>query len=398
MRPAERIIIRNGTIVTSTGEIPGRTVVIENGKISGFMVERDMAEANCPVIDAEGLHITPGLIDTHVVGALGKDCRQGPEAVQAIAQALAQNGVTSWLPTLYSVVPKNLSKSVSDIVATRKEKQCSNILGVHLEGPYFAPARRGIARSEDLATPDFGLNQTLLDEHADAISLVTLSPDLDGVLPLIAQFVKARTVVAAGHTAASKVQISQAREAGLSHITHIFNAMDDRGWVQPGVIKPGTSDFCLLENSLSASIIGDGVHVLPEIVRLVLRVKGVGRTIAITDLWPGAGLEQGTAVTYVTGEEAYVAEDAMRLTSDNQLAGGTTFLNGCIYNIMKAVGLSWADAVRIGCLNPARLLGIDHQKGDIKPGMDADIIVVSDRWEPQLVVIEGNIVRNGMTR
>ena len=98
-------------------------------------------------------------------------------------------------------------------------------------------------------------------------------------------------------------------------------------------------------------------------------------------------------MTYITGEEAYVAEDAMRLSSDNQLAGGSTFLNGCMYNIMKSASLSWTEAVRIGCVNAARLLGIDHQKGDIKPGMDADVIAVDNCWKPQLVIIEGNIVK-----
>ena len=395
MENRERIIIKNGIVVTSAEEMTDCSVVIQGGKITGVLPDGDIEQANCRIIDAHGLHITPGLIDTHVTGALGADCRQGPEAVKVIAEILAQNGITSWLPTLYSVPPDNLPKSVSQIADTVTGLENSaQVLGIHLEGPYFVPARRGIARAEDISTPDPGLNQTLLEKHADIISLVTLSPDLDGILPLITQFIEAGIVVAAGHTAADNHQMVSARDAGLSHVTHLFNAMDDRGWVQPGVVKPGTCDFCLLDDSLTASVIGDGVHVLPEMLQLALRAKGVDKTIAITDLWPGAGLDEGAEVTYVTGEEAYVASDAMRMKSDNQLAGGTTFLNRCVYNIASCAGLSWPETVRVGCLNPARLLGIEGRKGDIKSGMDADILAVNDSWEPQLVIIEGNVVRN----
>ncbi len=391
-------VITNAIITTSKAEIRNHSLIINNNKIAGILEDgRGSIPEDSVIINAKGYRLMPGLIDTHVSGAMGVDCRQGAEAVEIIGKALAQKGITSWLPTLYAVVPENLSKSISQISKTaNKPNNGSQVLGIHLEGPYFTPARRGIARPEDVSKPNAKANQSLLQEYGDIISLVTLSPELDGVIPLIKQFVESGVVVAAGHTTASKEDLVRARDAGLSHVTHIFNAMDDRGWIQPGVIKPGTSDFCLLENRFTASVICDGVHVLPELLRLVIKVKGLDKTIAITDLWPGAGLEQGTKITYVTGEETIVAADAMRMQSDNQLAGTTTFLNKCAKNLMEMASLSWTEVVQMCCVNSAKMLKIDDKKGDLVPGMDADIIAVNDNWEPQLVMIEGNIVKNNL--
>ena len=124
---------------------------------------------------------------------------------------------------------------------------------------------------------------------------------------------------------------------------------------------------------------------------LILRVKGVERTVAITDLWPGAGWD-GAEMTYVTGEEVVVDDDAMRMKEDNQLAGATTLLNKCVHNLMRFAGLSWTAAVQVGCLNPARIAGVADRKGDIKVGMDADLLVVDDQWNPRVVIIRGEIV------
>ena len=388
----ESIAITEGTIVTSSAEIHNRTLVVHDGKITRFVADGEPLPGGCRRLSARGMRITPGLIDTHVCGAAGVDCRQGSEAIATISNCLARHGVTSWLPTLYSIPAKELPDTIPSLADVLRAGRAGAIpLGLHLEGPYFVSARRGIARDEDLSTPDPISNRDLLEQHGDLIRMVTLSPDMEGIRPLIEQFARRGIVVASGHTAADKEQIMRAKDMGLSHVTHIFNAMDDRGWVQPGVVKPGSCDFYLLDDSLTASVIGDGTHVLPEILELVLRVKGVQRTVAITDLWPGAGWD-GTEMTYITGEEVFVAEDAMRMKADKQLAGGITFLNKCVKNLMTYAGLSWTEAVQTGCLNPARIAGVADRKGDIKVGMDADLLVVDDQWNPRVVIIRGEIV------
>ena len=366
--------------------------MIREGKIADVLPGDQGVPADCLTIDAAGARVVPGLIDTHVCGAVGMDCRQGSEAIKAIAGRLVEHGVTSWLPTPYAVPIANMGKTVAAIAeAMAGNNAGARVLGVHLEGPYFSAVQRGIARQEDLCAVDLDANRAFLAEYGDLMSMVTLSPEMEGITPLIRQFATSGVVVAAGHTAATKAQIMRARDAGLTHVTHIFNAMGGRRRVQTGGMEPGTSDFCLLDDSLTASVIGDGVHVWPDLVRLVLRTKGIPNLVGISDLWPGAGWPVGTEMTYVTGEDVIIAEDAMRMKSDHRLAGATTFLNQGAHNFMKFADLTWPQAVQLCCLNPARLLGMDKKKGDIRVGMDADLAIVDESWTPQAVLVNGTL-------
>ena len=393
---SQPICIEGATIVTARAEIRDRSLLIEAGRIAGLVPSGADLPAGCLRIDAAGLRVTPGLIDTHVSGAAGRDCREGPDAIRTIARALAQRVTTAWLPTPYSVPTGELEDAVGSLRGVLGEPPCGAVaLGLHVEGPYFLPAWRGMARQEYLCEPDARANQRLLDKHADLIRMVTVAPDVEGIGPLIRQYAMAGIVVAAAHTAADRQQIAAAIDAGLSHVTHLANAMADRGRAEPGVVKPGTMDFCLLADDLTVSVICDGVHVRPEIIDLVLRVKGVDRTVVITDLWPGAGCD-AAEITYVTGEEVLIG-DVMRLKDSGLIAGGITFLNKCAHNVQRFAGLSWPQTVRVASSNPARLAGAAGRKGDLRVGMDADVIVVDDAWDVRAVIVGGKIFKNELS-
>ncbi len=394
---SERHVITNGHVVTPFERIPQGCLCVEDGKIVCLGSQERTAECcawrdTSDAIDAGGGFVIPGLIDTHVCGMLGYDCRQGRQAFSVIGAGLVAHGVTGFLPTIYLTPSEQALPLLAEVQALRDSGyDGAEILGVHLEGPYLGEKYRGLALAELLGTPDLECDRQLYARFPSLVKLVTLAPELPGCLPYI-RFLKDNGVkVAIGHSEIdTKEQLNQAVAAGVSHVTHIYNAMAVRHLREAGVDAPGLADLALVEDRLSVSVIVDGVHVCPELVDLLVRAKSIDKIVLITDCFQGTGLPPGR-YTYPDGVEVEVDRSCHRTIPDKLLAGSVLTLNRAVSNTLAFTSLTVGQAVQMGTYNPARLLGLDGRKGQLRIGFDADLVVTNEEWEVQMTLVGGRV-------
>jgi len=388
------IVIDGGEILTPQEMIKGGRVLISGPRIKAVGRKRDIA---CPKhalrLNAEGAFVVPGLIETHICGFAGRDFREGTEALLHIRKNLVRFGVTGFLATIHADVSfeKILDQIRGVVSAAKTRTEGAQLLGIHLEGPYLNPAIAGLAAEGTLLEPHPARDRKLINEAAGLLRMVTLSPELKGTIPLIRRL-KAQHIVAAGsHSLATEKQIDEAVKAGMRHVTHVFNAMGDRTFAEPGVQKPGFSDIILMNDRLTVSLIADWVHVPKLLARLLVRVKGVEKIILCTDAFMGAAMPPGQ-FTYPDGSRVTTADgQAHRLVKNGSLAGSIIALNRAVANMAQLAGVELRDAVRMATTNPARLIGF-RAKGVLAPGKDADLLLVDGNMNVAMTMIRGEIV------
>ena len=347
---------------------------------------------HCPVVDVGGACVIPGLIDTHICGMLGSDFRQGEKAFRTIAGGLVRHGVTAFLPTVYLTATEAALGLLSEaLTVSRDDVVCSQILGVHLEGPYLGRKYRGLALEELLGSPSIDRDRVLYERHPGFVKLVTLAPELPGCIEYI-RFLKGQGVtVSIGHSETdTKAQLDRAIEAGVSHVTHIFNAMAVRHLKEPGVDTPGLADLSLVDDRLTVSVIVDGVHVSPELVELLVRAKPLDSIVLVTDSFLGTAMPPGSYV-YPDGVRVVVDDTCHRTAEDRLLAGSILTLERAVKNLLSFTHVSVPQAVQMASYNPAKLIGVESVKGRLAEGYDADMVVVDRDWSVVMTVIQGSI-------
>jgi N-acetylglucosamine-6-phosphate deacetylase len=333
------------------GLVPG-DVEIEDGRIRAVG------------LDGIGRGIAvPGFVDLQVNGFAGIDfLGSDADGFVVAGEALLETGVTSYLPTLITSEEPDLVAAIRS-VPTRAPGP--HILGVHLEGPFLSPARLGTHRRGARRDPDPALLERLL--AAGRVRLMTLAPELPGALELI-DLLRARGVaVSLGHTNATAAEAHAAFDRGVRAVTHVFNAMRPLAHRDPGVVGAA-----LVRPEVVVQAIVDGIHLDPDIVRLLWRVAG-GRLSLVTDAIAGAGLGDGT---YVLGEiEIVVADDVVR-SEDGTLAGSALTMIEAVRNLV-GVGVRLEDAIGAATVVPAGVVG-EPGLGRLVPGGPADLVVLDD--------------------
>ena len=391
-------LICNGRLITPFETITPGWILVDNGKIKKIgkgnkPVNNCVKRQNIKKIDAKGNFVVPGLIDTHVCGMLGYDCREGRKAYTAIANGLARFGITGFLPTIVSSQTTDILELLSEAKQAQAiDEEASEILGVHLEGPYLGRKYRGLTLKKELAEPSIRRDTILYERFPHFIKLVTLAPELPGCLEYIRYLKKLGIVVSIGHTEInSNSDLDKAVEAGASHVTHIFNAMHIRHLKEPGVYSPSFDDLALLDDRLSVSLIADGVHVCPELINLLMRAKPHEKTILITDCFMGTAMPNGI---YVYPDDVKVVVDGTchRTVKGQLLAGSILTLNRAIKNIIDWTSLPVSEILPMATYNPAKLLGLHNKKGALKTGMDADIVIFDREWNVQHTFLAGRII------
>ncbi|MEZ5989301.1 MAG: amidohydrolase family protein [Planctomycetota bacterium] len=310
--------------------------------------------------------VAPGLIDLQVNGFAGEDlhaCDEGGFA--RICRALPAHGVTGFLPTLISAPAPALLDRLALLAGWLGERRdAATPLGVHLEGPFLAPARRGAHPAEGLARPDPVLLDELCAAAGPALRLLTLAPELPGALDLVEAATARGVVVALGHSEADAATVRAAVARGARLVTHCGNAM-------PPITarEPGLAGAALVEPALRVAVIADGVHVAPEFLRLAHAAKGAGLVLT-SDAISGAGLGDGRHL--LGGREVHVAGGVAR-DPDGRLAGSTTGLFAATAGFAAAVACSPVQAFLAAASGPADLLGTDD-RGALSPGRRADLL------------------------
>lgn len=385
-----RFALTNGRIILSDRILAGQTVVIEGQKIAGFSA-LDLLGSEVEQIDVGGRYIAPGLIDLHIHGAVGYTFNEPTaEAFGTITAEAAKRGITALLATT-STAP--IAALVDSLAFSRQwlaqPRSGSQILGVHVEGPYFCPAQAGAQDPANIRHPDDGTPEQLLEYH-DVIKIMTFAPELPGALALTARLVELGITPAAGHSCASDAEVLAAMQAGLRHVIHIWSGQSstvrDGPWRKPGLLET-----TLTYDGFTVEMIADNKHLPPTLMKLAYKCLGPDRLCIISDATSGAGLPEGAR--FRMGELEYEVCDGVGMMLDRSaFAGSTTLLNRMVPILTEVVGIPLVEAVRMATLTPAKVIGIDERKGSLSPGKDADIAIFENDFSAWRTMIGGRWV------
>ncbi len=382
-------VLENAHLVTPTEEIENGAVIIsEAGKIAyvGAMAERPAIDGD--TIDLQGRILAPGLIDIHVHG--GKGITFGnldhlAEEIRFYSEWVTRSGVTGFL---CSVAAPDLSTLLRVVEAYAKvfERGLPGAegLGLHLEGPYLNPERKGAFNPAWLHAPTPQEAEILLQAGRGWIRQVTLAPELPGALETAACFREAGVVVALGHSNADFQTAFQALQGDFSHVTHTYNAQ--RGFQHR---EPGVVGAVLTSDQATAELIADLVHVHPGAMRLLVRCLGRDRVVLVTDAMAAAGLADGE---YELVGNPVSVKNGIATLADGTIAGSTALLNECVRNMYLESGVPLREAIQMASLNPARAMGFNDRLGSLQVGKDASLVVVDDHLQVYLTVVKGKIV------
>ncbi|HXX40446.1 MAG TPA: N-acetylglucosamine-6-phosphate deacetylase [bacterium] len=379
------MILSIGTIVAPDRNISPGFVIVEHGRVVRVGAGEPPSGRADNVLRFPDGTLIPGMIDLQVNGGAGVDCsRCVPEEYDVLGRYLAGTGVTAYLPTIISAPLEDMRRSAETAVAAMGRRGgLPEILGVHLEGPYLNPLRRGAHQAQDLRHPSVPEILETLRRLRGAVRVVTLAPELEGAQPVVRALAAQGVVPAVGHTDADYDEVRAAAQWGARLVTHVFNAM--RGLHHR---EPGAAGGALLTRSLVLSVIADGIHVHPAVVGLIARVAGTGRVALITDAISGAGMERGS---FTLGGRPVEVRDGVPRLPDGTLAGSVLRMNRAVRNFADAAEVGLREAVQSATLVPARLLGL-ARKGQIVEGCDADLVVLDREGAVFLTLVAGQVV------
>ncbi|MFA5881499.1 MAG: N-acetylglucosamine-6-phosphate deacetylase [Eubacteriales bacterium] len=330
-------------------------------------------------------YICPGFINLHVHGSGGVDVMDNSyHALDWMSRALAEGGTTSFLATTMSAPRQELLEVVRTIANTGlRGTKGAQVIGAHLEGPFLNPGKKGAHKEEDLRPPDINEFKEYIDAGNGAVKMVTVAPELPDIIPVI-KFARSRgVVVSLGHSVASIAQVDEAFAAGLSHVTHAFNAM---GGLHHRDL--GTTGAIMSMKQLTADVIPDGLHVHPSVIKILVQAKGIDRVCAITDCIRAGGM--GNGIFEFGGRKVIVRDGAARL-ADGTISGSVISMAEAVKTIVEKVGLSLNEAVKMASANPAGILGL-NSKGVLMPGKDADVVVLDRNFRVLMTIVAGKIV------
>jgi N-acetylglucosamine-6-phosphate deacetylase len=363
------LVIRGGSV----------DVAVEGSQI--IAVGSPDGEHSHHVVDATGCSVLPGFVDLQVNGAVGVDLTSQPERIAEVAAYLVQCGVTSFMPTVISSSVEDTADAIAALQGWSPTEPGAHSLGIHLEGPFLNPLRAGAHPMHQLRPPS--LDEAQGWRNDTGVAMVTLAPELRQAVDVIEYLVANGVAVCAGHTAANPGEIDAAIAAGLSGVTHLFNAM---GPINARV--PGPAGATLASWELIAGLIVDGLHVDPVLVRLAWKALGPDRIVLVTDAIAALGLPQGE---YSVGETHVIVDDRGARTPEGVLAGSVLRFDDGLRNLMAFTGCDLAEASLAASTTPARLA----QRPDIgrlTPGRLADIVLLDENHHVAATVVRGRVV------
>jgi N-acetylglucosamine-6-phosphate deacetylase len=372
----------NGRVMTSRGAIEECAVLVEGARIAG-VVRPSHVPADARKHDLGGRLLLPGFIDSQVNGGGGVlfGDTPGVSTLRTIAEAHARFGTTGFLPTLISGDLNAIRAAISAVEAAMAAG-VPGVLGIHIEGPFLNPARKGIHDATNFRPLDVEAFE-VLTSFKHGVTMVTLAPE-QTTPQTVAALVKAGVIVSAGHTDATYAQARAALDEGLSGFTHLFNAMSPLRAREPGVVGAALDDaksWC--------GIIADGHHVDPASLRIALAAKGTDKLMLVTDAMPSVG---AATKSFVLQGRMITVKDGVCLAPDGTLAGCDLDMASAIRNAMALMHVHLAEAVSMASRNPAAFLGLGHEMGSITSGQRANFVLADDAIAVSEVWIDGRIV------
>ena len=349
-------------------------IEIEDGKILRVGKDLPRKEEDLAVDCAGSYTVVPGFVDVHIHGCAGADtCDATREALEAMAAFLLAHGVTSFCPTTMTTSRETIQAALlaaKDMMDHPMEGG-ARVVGVNMEGPFIAKERKGAQKEEDILPPDFPLFQRFYEESGGIVRLVDVAPEQPGGLEFVEKASQLCTVSIA-HTTADYDQAKAAFDKGVTHATHLFNAMSGLHHRKPGVVGAVFDD-----RRVRGELICDGFHIHPAVLRAAFRLLG-DRALIVSDSMRANGMPEGEA--FDLGGQMVTVHQGKALLPDGTIAGSVTNLHQEIKNLVS-FGVPFEQAVKAATLIPARAIGLDGEIGSIAPGKRADLVVLDENLD-----------------
>ena len=379
----QKLLITNCILFDDSDETQTTSILIENGLIS--QIGQITPSEDCNILDAQGKIIAPGFIDVHIQGAGGADVLDAtPEALKSISQTCARFGTTSFLATtVFKPKQKNRHLTVA-AEFTNHDLGGANLLGIHLEGPFISMPKKGMIQPDCICSPSTQTLDEIMKATNGTLSMMTIAPELPGSTKIIKLLQESNVIASFGHSSATYEQTIEGFNAGISHVTHCFNAMQSLHHRAPG---PLTAIF--QTENITAQIIPDGVHIHPAVLKLAYDILGPNRIIPITDGMQALGLGDGQ---FIYNDVEYESKNGTARYKDGTLIGTALGQSELLEKLTSFTGCPFEDAIRTVTQKPAELLGIDKRKGTISIGKDADLVLLDHNYNVYATIVAGKIV------
>lgn len=372
------MIIRGAKVYTEEGIFKEKEVCIQGENFA------ETGEDGETIIDGSGCYLIPGLTDIHFHGCMGKDfCDGTEESIQVMADYEASQGVTTIAPATMTFDEERLIRIAKAAKAHKNEKGAI-LCGINMEGPFISMAKKGAQNGKYIHKPDVAMFERLQEAAGGLFKLVDLAPEEEGAMEFI-RAEKGKVVLSIAHTTADYETAKAAIEAGVTHMTHLYNAMNPINHRAPGpIIAAADDEYC------EAELICDNVHIHPAIVRNTFKMFGEDRVIFISDTMEAAGLEDGM---YELGGQPVIVKGNRATLEDGTIAGSNTNLMKCMCTAVKQMGIPLEKAVKCAAVNPAKSIGIYDKYGSITPGKVANAVLLDqETLEIKGVILKGQML------
>lgn len=374
-----KTLIRNVNIVDGGMITPG-SILIEDGVIRGIF-PKDFLHGDCKIIEGDGLYASAGFIDMHTHGAGGADFMDGTkEAYKTACRMHLVHGTTTIYPTTLAAAREEILQSIRVFKEVKEELNRDQFVpGLHLEGPYFAMNQKGGQDPRYVRDPDPMEYLEMIRVADGAIKRWSVAPERSGAMEMGDILCENGILPTIGHTDATYDNVKEAIRHGYTHVTHLYSCTSTitrkGGFRILGVTE---SAYCF--DALTVELIADGCHLPPELIRMIVKCKGVDRIALVTDSLRPAGLD--VTETKIGSEEdgrSVIIEDGVaKLPDRSAFAGSIATADRLVRTVWKKAGIPLADTIRMMSENPARIMGIEGRKGRLLPGRDADIVLFDE--------------------
>jgi len=357
-------------------------ILLFNEKIIDIADDVIMSDSdNIDIIDAKGAYVSAGFIDLHIHGSAGADVMDAtPESLEAISSILPSTGTTSFLATTMTMSPTAIDNALQNIQHYSSAVTGANVLGVHLEGPFLNTSKHGAQDKDYIQIAHF----SLIENYMESVKMITLAPEVEGSEAFIKKLSTEypHVILSIGHSDASYEESKQSFSWGISHATHLFNAMNPYHHRKPGIVG------AVFDADVTCDIIADMVHTHASTLELVHKIKKE-KLVLITDAMRAGCMKCGT---YDLGGRVVEVSDGKAVLDDGTLAGSVLKMNEALHNMTTHTSMTLVEAVNAVTKVPAQKLGVN--KGELKVGFDADIVMFDENFSIQMSIVNGEIKYN----
>jgi N-acetylglucosamine-6-phosphate deacetylase len=387
------IKITNGYLITPYRVIPNGSMLVEGGIITAI-ADHDLEMPEAETIDAGGRYVSPGFIDIHVHGGGGYDFMDNTvEAFLKIAELHVRYGTTAMFPTTLTGPTEDIIKTLEifEEAAPINEKG-AQLMGIHLEGPYFAMNQRGAQDPKWIRDPNPEEYEYIVS-RSNSIKRWSAAPELKGAIPF-GRYLKSKGILASyAHTDAIYEEVLEAFKNGYTLATHLYSGMS--GVTRRNAFRyAGAVESAFIIDEMNVEIIADGVHLPPPLLKLICKIKGPDRIALITDAMRAAGMPAGESIigNIHTGLKVIVEDGVSKLPDRSSFAGSVATPDRLVRTMINMAGVSLIDAIKMITQTPASIMNISDRKGSLSVGKDADLVIFDENISIYTTMIKGNII------